>query len=132
MKLQPTEHMDQCAVVLWARSHANPDIKRVHSTPNESRGHDGRSIGRAKRMRKEGVAVGFPDLSWDAAHGGFTGLHIELKRELGGKISEAQQDWIKYLISVGRCVFVAEGAEQARNYVSSYFAWPATVFSAPE
>lgn len=131
-KLQPTEHMDQCAVVLWARTHANPDIQQVHATPNESRVAGRQGFLRMQRLKAEGLAPGFPDLGWAAARGGFTGLHVELKREIGGKVSETQQDWIDYLRSVGRCVFVAEGAEQARKYVESYFGWPATVFSAPE
>lgn len=101
-----SEHLEQVRLVSWFRK-TYPDV-RIFAIPNGG----GRSAGTGSMLKAEGVVSGVPDLfvpAWD--------LWIEMKREKGGTISEAQKDWIEYLKGIGHGVIVGRGFEDAKQQV---------------
>ena len=105
----PTEHEEQREVVRWFRQ-TWPGV-RIHAIPNGG----ARSKATAGRLKAEGVASGVPDLFVPAWR-----LWIEMKRVKGGSLSTEQKDWIAYLESVGYCVIVGKGAENAKQQISTF------------
>jgi len=105
----PTEHEEQREVVRWFRRTLSP--VRIFSIPNGG----ARGIAAAARLKAEGVSPGVPDLYIPA-----WGLWIEMKRSKGGVLSAEQKDWIAYLESVGHCVLVCHGAEEAKARIATF------------
>lgn len=106
----PTEHEEQREVVHWFRK-TWPGV-RIFAIPNGGF----RSVSTAGRLKVEGVSPGVPDLfipEWP--------LWVEMKRTKGGVLSTDQKDWIAYLESVGYCVRVCKGAEDAKHQISTFF-----------
>lgn len=104
-----TEHQEQCLFVEWFELQF-PKV-RIFAVPNGIR----TSIGAAVKAKKEGVRTGVPDLfvsEWR--------LFIEMKREKGGRLSEAQKDWKEYLESVGYSVIVAHGFNDAKIQIAQF------------
>jgi hypothetical protein len=85
-RLIPDEHSEQVALVQWLR------IKKIrhNATPNGSKRH----IITAMKLKAEGVSAGFPDITVYLPN---TTLYIEMKRQKGGTVSEAQSEWIEFL-----------------------------------
>lgn len=74
-----------------------------------------RDIRTAARLKAEGVCRGVPDLfipEW--------GLWIEMKRQKGGAVSDAQKDWLEYLDGIGYGAVVCCGAAEAMNAVLAW------------
>ncbi len=105
----PTEHEEQRELVRWFRQ-TWPGV-RIFAVPNGG----ARSKATAGRLKAEGVASGVPDLFVPAWR-----LWIEMKRTKGGSLSPEQKDWIAYLESVGYCVIVGKGAEDAKRQISTF------------
>ena len=105
----PSESHEQMIFVQWFKR-TFPDI-RILSIPNG--GH--RHIAVAAKMKAEGQSAGLPDLFIPAFR-----LFIEMKRIKGGSISPEQKDWIAYLQSVGYCVEVCKGAEDAKSKIQAF------------
>lgn len=63
-------------------------------------------------LKAEGVQAGVPDLFVPAWL-----LWIEMKREKGGTLSPAQNDWISYLDDCGYQCIVGQGFEDARRQI---------------
>ena len=106
----PSEHFEQRELVRWFRQ-TWPCV-RIHAIPNGG----ARNKATAGRLKAEGVASGVPDLFVPAWR-----LWIEMKRIRGGSLSGEQNDWIKYLESVGYWVIVGKGAEDAKAKISAFF-----------
>ena len=91
----PTESEEQQMLMRWASlaSGANPELRLLYHVPN------GGSRGKAEagRFRAEGVKSGVPDLCLPVARGKWHGLYIELKRTKGGRVSQAQREWLAAL-----------------------------------
>jgi hypothetical protein len=104
-----SEHMEQAALVMWFRR-AYPDTL-IFAIPNGGL----RSKSQAMKLKVEGVVPGIPDLFIPAWK-----LWIEMKKVKGGKITTEQQLMIDYLQSVGYCVVVGLGAEDARRKISQF------------
>ena len=105
----PSEHFEQREFVSWFRK-THKGV-RIFAIPNGGQ----RSIAAAGRLKTEGVSSGVPDLFIPA-----WGLWIEMKRIKGGKLSSEQKDWIAYLESVGYCVIVGKGAEDAMGQIQAF------------
>ena len=105
----PTEHFEQREFVKWFRQTFR-DV-RIFAIANGG----ARSKATAGRLKAEGVASGVPDLFVPAWR-----LWIEMKRAKGGSLSPEQKDWIAYLESVGYCVIVGKGAEDAKQQISTF------------
>lgn len=77
----------------------------------------------ALKLRRMGVSRGTPDLCIPIPSGSYHGLYIELKRQVGGKVSEEQSDWLAFLIEKGYYAQVAKGFEEAKEMVEHYFSF---------
>lgn len=99
---QKSEHLEQVAYVSWFRK-TYPEA-RIFAIPNGG----GRSIATAGRLKAEGVLPGVPDLYVPA-----WGLWVEMKKAKGSKVSKEQKDWHEYLVSIGHCVIVTLGCNDA-------------------
>ncbi len=83
----------------------------IYHCPNGEK----RSIKTAVRLKKMGVVAGIPDLfvpSWM--------LYIEMKRENGGVVSEAQKKIMSYLTRHGYTCLVCKGATDASIQVLKF------------
>ena len=69
-----------------------------------------------RRGRKNGVA----DILCLIPMGEYSGLVIEMKRRTGGKVSQAQKDWLAAAESNGYYVVVAYGADEAIDALNYY------------
>lgn len=105
----PTEHEEQREVVKWFRQTFAG--VRIFAIPNGG----SRNIATATRLKVEGVSAGVPDLYIPAWK-----LWIEMKRQKGGRIDKAQQDWIDYLETCGDMVIVCKGADHAKESISAF------------
>ena len=100
----------------------------MYAVPNGARTN---SQSQANKLKAEGMKSGVPDLvlpfpirvSADSDQW-FHGLYIEMKRQKGGRLSENQSNYMAYLKSVGYCVLVCAGAEQAVNTIKTYLTNP--------
>lgn len=77
----------------------------------------------ALKFKRMGVSAGFPDIEIPIPSGPYHGLYIELKRIKGGKVSEAQLEWLNYLKDKGYYADVAYGFEQAKEIVIHYLSF---------
>jgi hypothetical protein len=106
----PTEHEEQRELVRWFRQ--TWPVMRIFAIPNGG----ARTAATAGRLKAEGVSPGVPDLFIPALK-----LWVEMKRTKGGALSAEQKDWIKYLESVGYCVIVGKGADDAKEKILAFF-----------
>ena len=113
VKQPTTEDAEQETVIQYC---ALKKIKVVH-IPNESK----RSLAYGAKMKRMGLAKGFPDLLFPTPHNGFCGLYIELKRDRTCKPTAEQLEWISYLNSQGYRAKVCYGAGEAIDEINWYF-----------
>ena len=100
----PSEHDEQAGFVQWFRARW-PRVL-IFAIPNGGK----RDIKTAKRLHREGVTPGIPDLYIPA-----WGIWIEMKRQQGGRTSPDQDAMIDHLESVGHRVIVGHGARDASD-----------------
>ena len=112
LNLVPTEDYEQTLLATWL---AKQNIK-FYAIPNGGQ----RNLYEAVKLKRMGLQPGIPDLCVPIPSGSYHGLYIELKRTKGGKISDAQKDWIAILSELGYFVSVAYGFEQAKEVVLHY------------
>ena len=104
-----TEHEEQRELVRWFRQ-TWPGVL-IFAIANGGQ----RSAATAGRLKAEGVVPGVPDLFVPA-----WGLWIEMKRAKGGVVSPEQKRMIKALESVGYCVLVCRGADDAKAQIEQH------------
>lgn len=82
----------------------------------------------AKKLKAQGVKPGVPDiLIFDPTRRGkhsdgeFVGCAIELKRRVGGRVSDAQDDWIIKLTQRGWICTVCFGSDEAIDFIESMY-----------
>ena len=94
--MKSIEHDEQKKLMDWwaefSALHGLPIIA-LFAIPNGGE----RNIIVATRMKAEGVRRGVPDLFLALPKRSYHGLFIELKKPKGGKVSEHQKEYIKYL-----------------------------------
>lgn len=117
MKLIATEHEEQSSLVAWAaiQSKKIPQLSLLYAIPN---GGLRTPIG-ARRLKREGVRPGVPDLHLPVARGGYHGLWIEMK-SANGRVSIAQQRWIENLRIEGHKVEVVYRWNDAVTIILDY------------
>lgn len=113
----PTESQEQKSLFKWWRVYSRhaPHLVMYH-IPNGGR----RDAITGARMKAEGVTAGVPDIFLAAPRHGFHGLYVELKRQRGGTVSEAQQAMIAALQEAGYRVEVCGGWQAAREAIENY------------
>jgi hypothetical protein len=70
----------------------------------------------AARLKRTGTKAGVPDLliiDYPPKHPCFVGTAIEMKRAKGGKVSDAQERWMRAMEERGWLTMVCRGADEA-------------------
>jgi hypothetical protein len=77
---------------------------------------------RLERMKlaRMGVSKGFPDILIPIARKGSNSLYIELKKKVGGLLSDEQRYWIERLNLEGNKAVRCNGADEAKQIVTEY------------
>ena len=116
-----SEHDEQCAVIQWAQLHERkyPALSRLHAIPNGGK----RNIVVAKKLKAEGVKAGVSDLCMTVPRGEYHGLYIEMKA-IGGRLSDAQSEWINRSKENDYAAFVCYGAKEAIEILEWYLKLP--------
>ena len=105
-----TEHEEQREFVRWFRQTYKGVL--IFAIPNGG----SRTPSTAGRLKAEGVLPGVPDLFIPKLL-----LWIEMKRVVGGTVSQKQKTFIKYLIEeCGHTVILGKGFKDAKNQVGEF------------
>jgi len=110
---EPTEHQIQCAIIDWC---ALQGIA-IFAIPNGGYRH----ITTARKLQREGLKAGVPDLFVPVVRSGFGGLFLEVKTKIG-KLSGLQRFWLAELVENGyRCEIVRsleDGIKVLKGYLN--------------
>ena len=121
--LSPSEHSEQTALIEWWRMYARwkslPECLLM-AIPNGGR----RDAVTGARLHAEGVRAGIPDLFLAVPTRQAHGLWIEMKRQHGGRISDAQKSSMAALEDQGYACTVCKGWQEARRAISDYLGEP--------
>lgn len=82
-----------------------------------------RHIKVAKKLRKAGVKSGVPDIlifTRPPKKPKWIGLAIELKRRIGGVVSDHQKEWLQDLERIGWVTVVCRGYDEAVKVLKKY------------
>jgi len=74
----------------------------------------------ACRQKRTGLKAGVPDLCIAEPRGMYHGLYIELKKKVGGVVSDTQKYWIAELNKRGYKAVVCKGSDVAIRAVEEY------------
>lgn len=114
----PSESYEQETLFKWMelQMKKRPELQLCFHIAN------GGSRGKAEaaRFKAEGVKAGVPDLFLPVARGPYHGLFIEMKRQKGGKVSDAQKAWISALTVQGYLAVVCYGWKDAAELIEDY------------
>jgi uncharacterized protein YcgL (UPF0745 family) len=128
-----TEHEEQCAVFEWAGLMSNqfPELELMFAVPNggvrphkfsgSSKKGDRYSV-EGRKLKKEGVKKGVPDIFLPVPKGVYHGLFIEMKRRRGFSVKADQEAWLKNLAHQGYFVVVCKGSDAALKVLRGYLA----------
>lgn len=117
-----SEHLEQVHLLKWFRFMAplhEIDARLLYAVPNG--GLRGKLT--AYSIKQEGAVAGVPDLFLAVPRGGFHGMFIEMKRAIGGKLSDCQKDMLSLLESQGYKTCVARGRNPAIEAIKEYLGW---------
>lgn len=112
----PPESEEQKALFDWWKRTPYSRYCVMYHIPNGGR----RDAVTGARLKAEGVVAGVPDIFLAVPWRGFAGLYIELKRQKGSKVSEAQENVIARLRQAGYRVEVCKGWTAAREAIENY------------
>ena len=113
-----SEHIEQRALVAWAiiQGKSITELQSLFSVPNGAHV----SKAQAGKLKSEGLKAGVPDLFLAVPRGGYSGMFIEMKRVIGGIVSEAQKEWHLRLSDNGYKVVVCRGFDVAKEEIIKY------------
>lgn len=77
-------------------------------------------IGLARKLKMQGYQAGIPDLVIYEPRKGYHGLMIEMKKEIGGVVSDSQMCWGRELISRNYKFEICHGEDQAMKVIKEY------------
>ena len=117
--LIPLEYEEQCTVVSWCQWMKIPIVAIPNS--NSMSGFDRKiaSIMMVK-LKASGLSPGFPDLMVPMVNKHYSALFIEMKRAVGGVVSDTQKYWNTYLNKQGYQAFICYGADEAIKVIDDY------------
>jgi hypothetical protein len=122
--MRDAEHIEQCLLMQWAEVAAgrHPELRLLYAIPNG--GH--RLVSVARKLKREGVKAGVPDLCLPVARGQHHALYLELKAGKN-RATPAQREWLDALWAQGNDTHVCAGWEAARDCITEYLALPRCV-----
>lgn len=103
----PTEELEQMRFVQWLETQGHKYTAIPNSTFTKS-------WKQKLKNKNTGLRAGFPDMVVIAKN---TFMCIELKRTVGGQLSEHQRGWIEALKKSGTPVGICKGADEAIVFV---------------
>lgn len=114
---QQFESLHQQALFEWASYQLGvyPDLEWLYHTPNGGK----RDEKTARKLKREGVKPGVPDVFLPVARGGYHGLYIEMKHG-NNKPTKDQLKWINGLKANGYKVEVCYDWLSARDKIIEY------------
>ncbi len=110
-----TEHTEQVALIQWFRLQHKKYAKCLWAIPNGGVRH----IGTAVKLKAEGGMAGVPDLFLMIPAAEYHGLFIEMKVK-GGKLSEAQKEFMGAATLMGYQAVVCYGFDEAKDAITKY------------
>ena len=115
---QPSEYWHQCQIFDWRDCNIAryPELKWLSGSINGVK----LPVGLAVKCKRAGLARGAPDIELPVCKGGYNGLAIELKREKGGQLKQAQKHWLEMLKAQGRYDCVCHGYRAAIEIIEKY------------
>lgn len=117
-RMPPTESEEQVTLFSWAQMKLGkyPELRLLFHIPNGG----SRNQIEAKHLKAQGVKPGVPDLCLPVARGIWHGLYIEMKRQKGGRVSDAQHRWLEDLERQGYRAEIACGWQEAAQILEIY------------
>lgn len=114
----PSEYEEQAYLFEWRdlQCGAMPELGLLTHIANEGK----RSPAAGAMLKRIGLRPGFPDLMLPVARGGYHGLFIELKITDGGRVSDAQREWLRALNRQGYLAVVCYGWQDASGVIMRY------------
>lgn len=109
----PSEFEEHRVVVVWLMRNKIP----FYHIPNG--GYRRRE--EAYKLKAMGVFSGVPDLCILGGRKGYHGLYIEVKRSIGGRLSDTQEYWGRVLTDCGYLWKEGKGADECIRIVKDYF-----------
>lgn len=96
-----------------------PELRWLHAIPN---GMAASSFNEAKKMKRQGMTNGIPDICLPVARNGFHGLYVEMKRANGTTrdLSPEQRQCLEFLREQGYQALVAFGWRDAVKVIEEY------------
>ncbi|MBP5363390.1 MAG: VRR-NUC domain-containing protein [Ruminococcus sp.] len=112
-----SEDNEQMLLFQWAAVAVNyyPELELMYHVPNEGK----RSTVTGSRFKQMGLKPGVPDIVLPVAHGGYTGLYIEMKYGKN-KVTENQSRWLDMLKREGNKTAVCYNFEEAKEVITEY------------
>lgn len=117
--MKKLEHQEQSMLMDWwelAYKQYSVDESLLFAIPNGGL----RNIAVALALKAEGVRRGVPDLFLAVPRGQFHGLFIEMKKEKGGVVSQAQKQMMEVLTTMGYQCAVCRGWNDAKKQIDAY------------
>ena len=114
--IAPLEKDEQIAVVAYCKLRSIPISASMNGVFLNSKNAN-RYI---NSLKKQGMALGFPDIFIPMPNKTHAGLFIEMKRRKGGVVSDNQNKWIKILNDAGYYAVVCWGFDEARKVIDEY------------
>jgi len=112
-RLVSSEEQEQILLSAWLTKH---NIMHHHS-PNGGL----RNAREGAKFKRMGVRAGWPDVHLPYARKGYYSLFIEVKRKVGGQLTDSQKYCLEELNKLGHLAVVARGADEAIEIIKQYF-----------
>lgn len=115
--MKRSESTEQMTLIDWCNINtcAYPELELIYHIPNEGK----RSDYQGKKLKREGLKKGVPDLCLPVPRREYNGLYIEMKYG-NGRISKEQKEWLEKLNKQGYLAVVCYGFEEARETIEAY------------
>ena len=109
-----SEADEQKAVVYYLRLKNIPIVASMNGVYLKNGGR------KVPELKRQGMAVGFPDLFIPVACNGYYGLFIEMK-DLKGRLRDNQIEWLETLTNNGYMAVCCYGSREAIKVIENYF-----------
>lgn len=124
--MRSLEHAEQVALIGWARCqriNGRPITDFLAAIPNGGARHPAV----AAKLKAEGVKSGVSDLFLAYPVAPYCGMWLELKAR-GGRLTDAQREWIETMRSVGYFAICCVGFDEARVAIERYLGLAGRVY----
>lgn len=118
MEYVASESQEQQMLMQWINFAISkyPALGLIYHIPNERKC----SNWQGRKLKREGVRAGVPDLCLPVSNKKYNALYIEMKKQKGNKPTANQLLWINKLNEYGNLAVVCYGADQAIEIIKKY------------